>query len=110
LQHSALTACAAHLGFADERSQLLLASPAVAAYCCSHSIVEALGRWVLTPSLRIASVAEYAEQKLFASLRSPESPQDRLFEWQQLGWLHPGLEACILAANPSWQADLIPAK
>ena len=60
-------------------------------------------------SLRTAPAAEYADQKLFVPL-TLDPPKDRLSEWQQLGRRHPGLEACILAANPSWQAELIPAK
>ena len=70
-----------------------------------------LARWPLGAdcSLRTAAAAEYAEQKLFAPL-GLDAPQDRPSKWQQLGRRHPGLEACILAANPSWQADLIPAK
>jgi hypothetical protein len=101
-QHSAPTACVADLGFAGECSS-----------CCScpanRCILLACWPPDADSSLRTASGAGYAEQKLFASLRL-DSPQDRLYEWQQLGWLHPDLEARILAANPSWQAELIPAK
>ena len=78
----------------------LLLSPAAA---------EPAGMLGADSSLCTAAVADYAEQKLFAPL-SLDPPKDRLSNWQQLGWRHPNLEDSILAANPSWQADMIPAK
>lgn len=59
------------------------------------------------PSLCTASVAEYAEYRLFAPL-SPTAKQDRMSKWQQLGQRHPKLQECILKANPSWSAHSIP--
>ena len=97
--------CAADSGFVCACSQCS---------CCPAQPVDGarlLACWPLgaNSSPCTASVAEYAEQKLFFPL-NPDFKEDRLSKWQQLGRRHPKLEACILAANPSWQADLIPAK
>ena len=100
--------CAADLGFVCACSQCS---------CCPAQPVDGarlLACWPLgaNSSPRTASIAEYAEQELFfpLSLDFLYFEEDRLSKWQQLGRRHPKLEACILAANPSWQADLIPAK
>lgn len=61
-------------------------------------------------SLRTATAAEFAEYRLFAPL-TIRPKRDRLSKWQELaGGRHPNLQACILAANPSWEADSIPAR
>ena len=77
--------------------------------CWRHAIIYGMPALGAHSNLCTASAAGYAERKLFAG-RSLDDPQDRVSKWRQLSWRHSKLEARILAANPSWQADILPAK
>ena len=55
-----------------------------------------------------ALIAEYAEKELLPP--EEEKPKGRKLLWAKLCSLQPQLEACILAANPSWKADMIPER